>query len=349
MASNQTLKLPNPLTDLAFLPPDAAWQTQIGRYILVGTLGAYIWDFLSNTHNDYKLLTQHRVGLATVAYFFSRLWSLLYLTVGTIYRTYPLGHCHLAEKLVDAGYAVAVSANCLLFFLRARAIFNRNPVFVPFLFCLWLSVVGTAATIPTAVTAINIGPTKYCINIAAKGYASGIAITSLIHDTTVFLSISWRLFANAHVDRGLTANTKAFVTGEYLPHFSRAVLKDGQLYYLITVAANLLTVSMFYNTRVGAGYRTMFTACNVMVINAMGCHVFRNTKFGFHRRVITTSELTSRGVSGSFPLPIMRRTHGGNSGMHVDGSRTAVNITRVVADDALDDTKDSTHKKVSEI
>jgi hypothetical protein len=39
MASNQTLKLPNPLTDLAFLPPDAAWQTQIGRYILVGTLG----------------------------------------------------------------------------------------------------------------------------------------------------------------------------------------------------------------------------------------------------------------------------------------------------------------------
>ncbi|KAF7358096.1 hypothetical protein MVEN_00857600 [Mycena venus] len=347
MASNQTVKLPNPLTDLAFLPPDIAWQTQIGRYILVGTLGAYVWDFLSNAHNDYKLLTQHRVGLATVAYFFSRIWSLLYLTAGTIYRTYPLGHCFVAEKLVDAGFAVAVSANCLLFFLRARAIFNRNPFLVTFLFCLWLSVVGTAATIPTAVTATNIGPTKYCLNIAAKSYASGISITALIHDTTVFLAISLRLFANSHVDRGLGANTKAFITGEYLPQFSRAVLKDGQLYYLITVTANILTVVMFYNTRVGVGYRTMFTVCNVMVINAMACHVFRNTKFGFHRRVITTTELASRAPSGSFPLPIMRRPLQG--GLHTDASRTAVNITKVVdTDDALD-SKSLATKKGSEI
>jgi hypothetical protein len=27
-------------------------------------------------------------------------------------------------------------------------------------------------------------------------------------------------------------------------------------------------------------YRTMFSVSNVMVTNAMACHVFRNTKFG---------------------------------------------------------------------
>jgi hypothetical protein len=32
-------ELPNPTTDLAFLPPEVAHEVQIGRYIMVGTLG----------------------------------------------------------------------------------------------------------------------------------------------------------------------------------------------------------------------------------------------------------------------------------------------------------------------
>jgi hypothetical protein len=38
----------------------------------------------------------------------------------------------------------------------------------------------------------------------------------------------------------------------------------------------------------------MFTTCNVMLTNAMACHVFRNTKFGYHKRVVSTSELLTR-------------------------------------------------------
>jgi hypothetical protein len=33
-------KLPNPTTDLAFLPPEVAHEVQVGRYVMVGTLGA---------------------------------------------------------------------------------------------------------------------------------------------------------------------------------------------------------------------------------------------------------------------------------------------------------------------
>jgi hypothetical protein len=35
----------------------------------------------------------------------------------------------------------------------------------------------------------------------------------------------------------------------------------------------------------------MFTVCNIMVTNAMACHVFRNTKFGLGNT--TTSDLIS--------------------------------------------------------
>lgn len=36
--------LPNPLTPYALLDPDIAYQTQIGSFILIGTLGASLVD-----------------------------------------------------------------------------------------------------------------------------------------------------------------------------------------------------------------------------------------------------------------------------------------------------------------
>ncbi|KAJ7803191.1 hypothetical protein B0H14DRAFT_2889545 [Mycena olivaceomarginata] len=308
--------LPNPLTPYALLDPDIAYQTQIGSFILIGTLGAYIWDLLSNIHNDYKLVSEYRLGLSTVVYFFSRLWSLLFILSSAMFETYPFGHCSIAQTLVEVCFAIAVPSTSLLFFLRARAIFDKNTYLVLFFFLVWLSVLGSAATVPTAIIAINIGPTPFCINAGVRPYAGAAGITPLVNDTIIFLAISWRLFRNSYADISLRGNIKTFITGEYLPQFSRALLKDGQMYYLITVTANTLTVVMFYNTRVAPTYRVMFTVCNIMVTNAMACHVFRNTKFGFHRRIATTSDILSR-VSGSIPLSVPSQRSGGT------GTRTA--------------------------
>ncbi|KAJ7863160.1 hypothetical protein B0H13DRAFT_2237146 [Mycena leptocephala] len=317
MPSLNLTAIPNPLTPYALLPPDIAYQTQIGSFILIGTLGAYIWDILSNAFNDYTLVSEHRVGLSTAVYFFSRFWTLLFILLSAMFETYPFNHCSVAQTMVEVCLAIAVPSTCLLFFLRARAIFNKNPYLVLFFFLLWLSVAGSAATIPTAITARNIGPTKYCLNVGVKPYAGAVGITPLIHDTTVFLAISWRLFQNSYATistHSLGGNIRTFITGEYLPQFSRALLHDGQLYYLITVTANTLSVVMFYNNRVAPTYRVMFTVCNVMVTNAMACHVFRNTKFGFHRRIITTSEIIMSRVSRSIPLSVQRGEAGSRSG-----------------------------------
>jgi len=315
MASLNVSELPNPLTPMALIPPEIAYQIQIGIYILVGTLGAYIWDILSNLQNDYKLLTTQKVGLATGAYFFSRLWSFLYILSSTLFETYPLKRCVLGQLLANICYAIAVPANCLLFFLRARAIFNRNPYLVMILFVLWLSVLGTGAVMPSGIFGGNIGPTPYCLTTSAKPYVGAIGITPVIHDTAVFFAISWRLFGNSQGGHGLGGNIRAFLTGEYLPQFSKAVLKDGQLYYLSAVTVNLLTVIMFYNHDVAESYRTMFTVCNIMITNCMACLVFRNTKFGYHKRVVTTSELMSRSTGSTL---VMHKRPGQNSGGRTD-------------------------------
>lgn len=129
-------------------------------------------------------------------------------------------------------YAVAVPSTALLFFFRLRAIYDKNLLVVLFFFVVWLSVVGGSLTLITAVAAENIGPTVYCVQSGLKSYAASAPITSLIHDTLVFCAISWRLMMNTHVENNISKLAKGFMSGSSLPQFSRALLQDGQMYYL---------------------------------------------------------------------------------------------------------------------
>lgn len=87
-------------------------------------------------------------------------------------------------------------------------------------------------TVYPAVTVINIGPTKYCINTSLRTYAGVAGITSVVHDTLVFMAISWRLMTNMHGEHRFGTLVKGFVTGKYLPTFSKSLLQAGQLYYM---------------------------------------------------------------------------------------------------------------------
>ncbi|KAJ7882882.1 hypothetical protein B0H13DRAFT_1629275, partial [Mycena leptocephala] len=182
-----------------------------------------IWYILSNIPNDYQLVSEHRMGLATACVFISSVCELIDVNSNVPSRPLP--------ALADIGWRSLRHCSSLRFFLRARAIFNRNTYLVLF-FVLWLSVAASAAAIPTAVGAIKIGRTKFCLNASARSYTGAPGITQIIHDTTIFLVISWRLVQALHTDHGFRQNFRAFMTGQYLPDFSRAVLKDGQFYYL---------------------------------------------------------------------------------------------------------------------
>ena len=58
-----------------------------------------------------------------------------------------------------------------------------------------------------------------------------ITFTPLFNDTAIFFAISWRLYKVVDV-QGVRNGIKTFVVGGKLPSFSRAVLQDGQMYYL---------------------------------------------------------------------------------------------------------------------
>jgi len=186
---------------------------------------------------------------------------------------------------------------------------------------MWLAVLGACLTVTQGIKGTTLGPTKYCINDGLASYVAAAAIIPLVNDTLVFFAITWKLMRNSHRGYTIKEGVRAFVFGEYLQPFSRALMQDGQIYYLYvrsrslltarkhilrsriistTVSVTLLTLVVFYQTSIPAAYRTMFTLPNLMLFNIMACRVFRNTKLALKRepRLSTATE------SVVLPLPV---------------------------------------------
>lgn len=97
---------------------------------------------------------------------------------------------------------------------------------------LWLAVLGASLTVIWTLHGIHIGNTKYCTYDRFQPYGSSSNIAIAAFDTCVFASVSWRLLANAPPASGQGSASGFGLFGRYLPQFSRAILQDGQQYYL---------------------------------------------------------------------------------------------------------------------
>ncbi|TDL22014.1 hypothetical protein BD410DRAFT_771023 [Rickenella mellea] len=278
-ASPTNFPILNPNTALAFLPPEIAEQLEISRYVYVATLGAYLWDTLTNLNNDRKLLFKYPVRLPTVAYFLSRVATLAFLSSATVFPISAVKSCQTLQVALGACFAVAVPATSFLFFLRVRAVFNTSPWVVRFFAVIWLATLGGSITVPFAIQGGHIGPTQHCINTAVKPFSSAGIIISTCSDTMVFLAISWKLLTTAR-DDSLNGKMKSFFSGEGLPHISRILIQGGQLYYLITVGVKIVTMTLILTPTIPPVLRAIFTVPNVAIENMMACRVFRAVKFG---------------------------------------------------------------------
>ena len=149
--------------------------------------------------------------------------------------------CYRLGKILDVLFFLCVSSTSLLFFFRTRAVFDRNPWIAAFFFGMWLAVAATGVLVIVGVDAGEIdiasGPTNYCIfgSGRPKLFVQMAATTPMINDTLVFLAISWRLYSNSYVRPTLRHGLQVLIFGDYLPRFSKAMLQDGQAYYLLVL------------------------------------------------------------------------------------------------------------------
>ncbi|KAF9485506.1 hypothetical protein BDN70DRAFT_910127 [Pholiota conissans] len=271
--------LPNPFTPMAFLPPEAAVQVTIKNYTTVGITAILVWDVLSNLGEDYKLLTRHPIRFPTIVYFLSRISIIVYIIACVIFDTAPIDHCKKLGQILDWFFPVVQSSTSLLFALRVWAMYGHNYFVRSLVIITWLAVVGSTLTVGLGLEAGNIGTTSYCIYTRSTPYIALTFVVPLIHDTFVFIAITWRLVSNMLVDYNLSRGLRMIVFGTYLPIFSKILLQDGQRYYLTTLTISLITVIIFY-LPFSPSYKILLSLPNTVLMNIMACLVYRSTKLG---------------------------------------------------------------------
>ena len=144
----------------------------------------------------------------------------------------PTGSCVVFDNAVHAWCPITIGFSAFLFFLRLRAIYNRNKIVEAIFFTLWLGLLVATIFVPIGIVGGAIGSTLYCQDAKFALYVTAGQIAPLVYDTLVFIAISWRLSRVAYEEMGIKGNLKAMIFGEGLPAFTKSLLVDGQLYYL---------------------------------------------------------------------------------------------------------------------
>ncbi|KIK53983.1 hypothetical protein GYMLUDRAFT_106732, partial [Collybiopsis luxurians FD-317 M1] len=270
----------SPAIPFQLLPSSVAFQLQIKSYIFAGASGIFVWDILSNLTADWNLfrLAKNRYALAAYTLSSGVVTACMATSLNVASIAYPVGNCKLGDIAVDCFFPVGIAGSCFLFFLRARAVYMNRLYIVAIFAFLWLSVLAACITVPfgTVSDSINIEDTPYCVTVATEDFAKAAVIVPTVYDTVIFLAISYKLMSYGFSDNH---GFRHRILGTNLPAFSRAMLRDGQKYYLVTVLSNLVTIALGCSP-VNPAYQSVFTVPNMMLTNIMACYVYRHTVLG---------------------------------------------------------------------
>ncbi|KAF5329509.1 hypothetical protein D9619_009327 [Psilocybe cf. subviscida] len=137
-------------------------------------------------------------------------------------------------RVVDSFSLIAIPASEMLFFLHVRAVYPQPSS-------------RMALYPPVAVHHCELGGDcnqrfdlhvdrihKYCINGLLASYVTAAAVVPLVNDSVLFGALALRMLRSSYQERSLKGDIKAMVFGEHLPMVSRALLQNGQAYFLLS-------------------------------------------------------------------------------------------------------------------
>jgi len=217
---------------------------------------------------------------ATLAYFASRLFVMAHVAASIVFSTGLISSCTGALQAEAWFFVFGIFSTSFLFFFRVRAIFWREGRTVVCFLFLWITVLGSCMAAPFSVTTEHIGPTKACFLTSMRPYCSVCVIVSTVNDTLVFVAISLRLLNFVVPEDNLTSRLRYFCGRRALPVISETLLRSGQQYYLITVTANIVMVTLMLSHSIPPIIRGTFVVPYVVVENVMACKVFRDVRLG---------------------------------------------------------------------
>ncbi|THU97145.1 hypothetical protein K435DRAFT_605003, partial [Dendrothele bispora CBS 962.96] len=236
-----------------------------------------IWDILSHLMDDYRMLSGGPFKTPLIVYFASRHIDI---------------DCQIAAIFMKLFFILIVGSASGLFCLRARAVCLGHPLIRALLLGLWVACLGSCFLVFVMVDGIQSPDhgVSSCLMEVNHSFEAGVAIliTAMVHDTAVFVAISWKLYQFIHPSNSGHNNHNLGVVF-LIPRLTaksslwRCMLQDGQFHYLLALFWQLLNIVLLSITSLGLYYRLIMVPAHLMIVSSMACHVFRNVRLGRFR------------------------------------------------------------------
>ncbi|THU78310.1 hypothetical protein K435DRAFT_700330, partial [Dendrothele bispora CBS 962.96] len=261
-----------------------------------------VWDILTNIDGEIELYFERKFGIPTIAYMICRVASLFYALAQTLYNMIEISDCGQIKFIVPLSFFISNGSTSFLFLLRVRAIFHENQKIRIFFIISWLITIACPGLgIFAEGDQSPIDPRMCSFKDIRPVFGIIFISITLAFDTMVYLAISFRLFVISQFERRLAGpgqRNAPFFTGKCLPSFSRSFLRDGQVYYVISLILGILVITSYIQLLPNQYSRPLISLYNAL-LSILACYVFRNVKLGrIREESLSISSLHFRSQTG---------------------------------------------------
>ncbi|KAF9449851.1 hypothetical protein P691DRAFT_727185 [Macrolepiota fuliginosa MF-IS2] len=274
-ATNSTILNPNTL--LNYLPPDEATQFEVVRNVYIAVLGATAADILSHIPEDIAIIRRRRGLITSACFALTRVFSATYTALWVAVFTRPISDCHGITFAMDISCILTMATTSFLFLRRVQAIYAGNRLVYWTFALLWAGSSAVAILLIPGAESEHLQGTGYCLVYLVRGYVAIASFMPAAFDTLVFFAISYKLaFQNPRNLESNQSRVTWLFSSKTLPMLSRAILRGGQQYYLITFGINVVSgVFSFQPSGLPPFYRVLLAIPAAALAACLACRVHR--------------------------------------------------------------------------
>jgi len=220
-----------------------------------------------------------------MAYFLSRLSALSWVIITVIFSNTPSIDCTTFETTSVVLLVVAMTSTMSLCYLRVCAVWRWNRIIVGFYGVSWLSVAASSATVIHSIKTRQVE--NFCTVIIVGGrLILAPYIVSVVNHTLVFMAITYGICKNTLRGDLTFKHGIMLMLGKSLPTFSKALLHDSQISYMIILGVTVITLTWISSwTQATSAFRLAPMAPNLVLMTILNGRVHRNTKLGLYNMV----------------------------------------------------------------
>ncbi|KJA17671.1 hypothetical protein HYPSUDRAFT_1008374 [Hypholoma sublateritium FD-334 SS-4] len=256
-------------------------------YIHVGALSVMMWNLITRSGDDYRLLISHNTCLKTAIYFISRTTTFLFAFTKVIYLTAPINDCNFMHGALSIIFTIAICSTLLLMSTRLHTLLHKTRTALIILTLIFLP--ATAGALAFLVGALkDISTTslsKACTSHIVGKYEAVALCLVLVYHVAMLGGVIVGICENVAADRANLAGHERYqrtVDGRSLYLENPLTVVDRVFYIFATGLSTASLVWFFAAQHAPASFRlapvAVYLICTHIVIGG----VFRDAKLKQH-------------------------------------------------------------------